>query len=775
VFKRRTHHKRHGQIPANSAGAVRPALALAAAAIGVGVVLALWSVSQENESAIADSSEETIPTLEGPAPAERKLSSGHKRMLDALQKIAEETPNNNPFLGDKEARAARALHERILDEATSSQLFISHSNLAGAELRLGNETLAIEHARAAYDLIPKLEGQLSEDRLTLAVFQLALSYLRIGETQNCCKLTTPESCLLPIKGGGIHTDKKGSTLAIKYLREVLERSQGEHLRARWLLNIAYMTLGTYPDEVPAEHLIDPGVFDSEEPFPAFKNIAAELGVDSVNLVGGTIADDFDNDGYIDIVTSCWDATAPMHYFKNDADGSFTDRTEEAGLGGLMGGINMVQADYNNDGYTDIFIQRGAWLGEAGKHPNSLLRNNGDGSFSDVTFESGLGEAHPTQCASWADFDNDGHIDLFVANEGMACQLFRNNGKGTFFDVARAAGVLNERFAKGVVWGDYDEDRYPDIYVSNMQGINRLYHNNQDGTFSDVAIELGVAGPTLSFPLWFWDYNNDGVLDIYVPSYDGQPPALHQVVMSYLGQEYTMEGPSLYEGDGQGGFVDVAKERNLNKLALPMGSNFGDLDNDGYLDIYLGTGYPSFEALMPNVMFHNVAGKRFYDVTTAGGFGHLQKGHAVAFADFDHDGDQDIFEEMGGAFPGDKFADSFYENPGFDNHWITVKLVGRESNRSAIGARIKIDITEASGQRSVYRHVNSGGSFGANPLRQTIGLGKATKIDKLSIYWPTTDKTQVFEDVAMDRIIQIDEAQNEVQHLQLKSFRFDAGE
>ena len=193
---------------------------------------------------------------------------------------------------------------------------------------------------------------------------------------------------------------------------------------------------------------------------------------------------------------------------------------------------------------------------------------------------------------------------------------------------------------------------------------------------------------------------------------------------------------LYRSDGTGGFENVAEQFGLTYPMLPMGSNFGDLNNDGYLDFYLGTGDPQYKQLMPNLMYLNDRGQRFIDVTMAGGFGHLQKGHGIAFADFDHDGDCDVFEQMGGAYRGDVFQNALYENPGFGHHWITIRLVGRQSNRCAIGARIHLRVAEDGQPRSIYRHVNSGGTFGCNPLRQTIGVGKASRIDKLEIYWPT---------------------------------------
>jgi hypothetical protein len=191
----------------------------------------------------------------------------------------------------------------------------------------------------------------------------------------------------------------------------------------------------------------------------------------------------------------------------------------------------------------------------------------------------------------------------------------------------------------------------------------------------------------------------------------------------------------------------------------MGANFGDLDNDGWLDFYLGTGYPSYDGLIPNVMYRNRGGTGFSDVTTAGGFGHLQKGHGVAFADFDHDGDQDVFEQMGGAYPGDAFANVLYENPGFGNHWIAVKLVGVRSNRSGIGARIRVGIVDQGRPRSIYRWVDSGGSFGGNPLRQHFGLGQVEKIEAIDIYWPTTGVSQTFRDVAVDQLVEITEGED----------------
>jgi hypothetical protein len=337
-------------------------------------------------------------------------------------------------------------------------------------------------------------------------------------------------------------------------------------------------------------------------------------------------------------------------------------------------------------------------------------------------------------------------------------LFRNNGDGTFTDVAEAAGVANNRLTKGTVWGDYNGDRYPDIYVSNLIGSNRLFRNNGDGTFSDVASEAGVADIPVSFPTWFWDYNNDGVLDLFVASFDC---SLEEVAKYYLGEPVEKGLPHVFRGDRSGKFVDVTRQLGLDEPTLPMGCNFGDLDNDGYLDMYLGTGSPEYNMIMPNKLYRNHGGAQFSDISEAAGLSHLQKGHGVAFADLDSDGDNDVFIQMGGAYPVDKCVDALYENPGFDNSYVSVELVGVESNRFGVGSRIRVDLATAEGTRSIYRWVNSGGSFGCNPLRQMIGLGKADRIERLEVYWPKSDLTQTFAEAPINSIVRVTEGTEEL--------------
>ncbi|MDE2757217.1 MAG: VCBS repeat-containing protein, partial [Acidobacteriota bacterium] len=418
-------------------------------------------------------------------PPGKEALASHRKMLQALKELRDRIPDRDPVLGDFRARHLRAELEELEAGRKKAGFFPQvarwrlHFDLGREELQLGNEQRSLEHSGAAFSLLPEVENLLRADLPIRLRFQLGVSHLRVGETQNCCLRANPDSCILPIREGGIHTEPEGSRQAIRYFTQVLERSASDsiaYLESRWLLNIAHMTLGSYPEGVPRAYLIPPKTFESDAPIPRFHNIAADLGLDTFNLAGSACADDFNNDGTLDLVVSTWDPAGQMRFFVNQGDGSFADRTREAGLSGLLGGINLLQADYDNDGYVDLLVLRGGWLGDSDRHPNSLLRNNGDGTFTDVTFLAGLGEVHfPTQTASWADYDNDGDLDLYIGNEStrkgiflpqplgeveddrlpFPCQLFRNNGDGTFSDVARQAGVSNDRWTKGVIWADYD--------------------------------------------------------------------------------------------------------------------------------------------------------------------------------------------------------------------------------------------------------------------------------------------------------------------------------
>jgi hypothetical protein len=653
---------------------------------------------------------------------------------------------------DEVASKVQNALQNVRESADPAAAVRLHNALATVRLYKGDVSGAI----AQFDAGLRIAHQHSTGNPKLAAMEtivlaaLGIAHMRRGEVENCAINHNADMCIFPLSIAGRHTLRSGSERAIEYFERYLQREPSS-LEIRWLLNVTYQTLGGYPDKVPKAYLIPPSAFESKENIGRFVDIAPSLGLDTVGDAGGSIVDDFDNDGFLDIVETSFDPCQPMRAFRNNGDGTFSDISARSHLAEQLGGINSVQTDFNNDGWLDIYVMRGGW-----EWPmrNSLLRNNRDGTFSDVTLESGLLSVdHPTHSAAWSDFDNDGWVDIFVGHEHTPSQLFRNKGDGTFEDVSAKAGVNRTAFTKGVAWGDYDDDGYADLYVSNYGEDNFLYHNRGDGTFEEVAKQVNVEKPKWSFPTWFWDYDNDGLLDLFVASYyfaDGE------WVRPYLGLPRQGDSMKLYRNTGKGTFADVTQETGLDRSVAAMGANFGDVDNDGFLDFYLGTGAPTYTALMPNLLFRNHDGKYFVEISSSSGTGHLQKGHGVSFADLDNDGDEDLFENLGGAVPGDKYNSVLFANPGHTNNWISIKLVGVKSNRAGIGAKIKLTLKGGPAGAIKYREVSSGGSFGASPLMQHIGIGKATRIASIEVTWPASRTRQEFKNVAPNQFIEIKE-------------------
>ena len=597
----------------------------------------------------------------------------------------------------------------------------------------------------------------------------ALSNLRAAEVENCVKRHNRDCCIFPLAGGGVHTVDEPVRRAAADYHALLELDPSD-LGVRWLFNLCHQALGDWPEGVPAAWLVPPAAFASGYDIGRFTDIAPELGVDANNLCGGAVVEDFDGDGDLDIATSTFDVRGPLLLYRSEDDGSFTDASDEARTSEQLGGLNIISGDYDSDGDVDLLVLRGAWLLDDGRIRNSLLENDGSGVFRDVTRTAGLAlPAAPTQAACWGDYDNDGDLDLFVGNESRVrtrgdgdypSQLWRNEGDGTFVEVAEAAGVRNNAFCKGACWGDYDNDGDIDLYLSNIKS-NRLLQNQGDGTFRGVARAAGVALQHRTFATWFFDYDNDGWLDLFVTSYDA---TLSDVCADHLGQGFDAHPPSLFHNRGDGTFEDVALTHGLNHAWLPMGANFGDLDNDGWLDVYLATGDPKYESLVPNAMLRNDAGRGFQDVTTSGGFGHLQKGHGVSFADIDSDGDQDIYHQLGGFYPGDGFHNALFQNPGHGNHFLVLELRGVESHTSGSGARVEVRVEGPEGERSIHRAPGCVSSFGGSPSRLEIGLGDAERVVSLEIRWPVSGETDSYSEVPMDARVRATEGGTSLERL-----------
>jgi len=697
-------------------------------------------------------------------PARNKAASGNqtaetRKMAERLSKLAtvsDGAPSDYWHLSD---RRANVLFEPIQASSTAPErLQLDYAKML---LDAGRNQDSIDFiSNNLIDPNTPLDDQISEDNLG-TFFLLGLANLRLGEQENCCKNHNAHSCILPLQPVAKHRLQEGSQNAAEVFELIYNVKPNP--TTRWLINLAHMTLGQYPQSVDNSHLINFPDWNSErKDFPVFRDIATDTGVADVGLAGGVCMEDFNGDDLLDLFVTSYGMRDQVKLFLNDGRGSFHDATKESGLEGIVSGLNCIHADYDNDGDVDIFILRGAWFGKSGRHPNSLLRNDGSGRFDDVTESAGVLSYNPTQCAVWTDVNKDGYIDLFIANESSVseshpCELHLNQRDGTFIEAAAESGLDKLRgMFKGVSAGDIDNDGWPDIYLSDMGGLNRLLRN-VEGKFVDVTHSANVTGPIYSFPTWFWDVDNDGDQDIFVSGYDlpSMADLSGDFALELMGKPVLTAKPRLYVNDGRGVFKNESRDWQVNRTMYAMGGNFGDLDNDGNLDFYMGTGSPQFQSVIPNRMFRNTGENQFEEVTSAGGFGHIQKGHGIAFGDLDGDGDQDIYAVMGGAVEGDVFTNILYENPTVDQNWITLQLVGVSTNRSAIGTRIELTLEDG---RKIFRSVGTGGSFGSSSLQQEIGLGSSTGVQELKIYWQN-GPSQLFQNLQVNKKYRITEGQS----------------
>jgi len=688
-------------------------------------------------------------------------------MAAALRKIAEQAEVSNPIIGRAERDGLEAQLRGLSAQAPPEARIETLGPLAEALLWQRETEAAVARLREAAKLVESLPPERAGPYAAQVDFALAVALMRLGENQNCVKQHNEWSCIAPIREGGVHTRPEAareSNALYRRLWEGLPPGTPLHFAARWLLNITAQQLGEWPASVPPAARIAFESTGAEAKFPRFRNLATERRVDRVDLAGGAVAEDFDGDGDLDLVTSTWDPKVPLAYYRNDGPTLFTEAGAEAGLAAVLGGFNLVGADFDNDADVDLLVLRGGWLGESGAWPKTLLRNDG-GRFVDVTVESGLASPwRPSQAAAFADYDLDGDLDLFVANESLPnekphpCQLLRNDA-GRFVDVSEATGVRVTAWSKGTAWGDFDGDADPDLYVSNLHGPNLLFRNDRNGRFTEVAATVGVSGPRDSFATWFWDPDNDGDLDLWVSGYQSDAPEAQPhvwyAVADLLGAHALGDPPGHFINEG-GRFRDDARAAGLAHVTLPMSGNYGDLDGDGRLDLMLGTGYPGYEGLLPNRAYRNRGDGTFGDVTFAGGFGHLQKGHGIVFADFDEDGNQEVFVQIGGFSRGDAFGDAYFENPLPARAWLQVELRGVRTNRLGVGARVAATIRERGLTRTLYRWMGQGSSFGSHPHRLDFGLADATEVERLEVFWPVSGETQVFEALPKNRRVRVTE-------------------
>ena len=493
--------------------------------------------------------------------------------------------------------------------------------------------------------------------------------------------------------------------------------------------------------------------------------------------------DYDNDGWLDIYMSngnrlntTWaPGTEPTtHLYKNNRDGTFTDVTERSGLKRTGWQTGICVGDYNNDGWDDLFC---TFWGH-----NILFRNNGDGTFTDVTRQAGLAQEHGrwgTGC-TFLDYDRDGHLDLFVCNfikldpdkplspQDMSfCQwkgiptmcgprglpgdtdiLYHNNGDGTFTDVSEKAGILKPgpRYSITAVSCDFDNDGWPDIYVAVDSQPSMMFQNNHDGTFTDVAVMAGCAynddgHEQAGMGIGIADYDCDGWLDIFKTN-------------------FADDTCDLYHNNGDGTFSDVSFTAGvgINNNYVAWGCGFIDYDNDGWSDIVQVNGhvYPEVDKYNfgetfknPRLVYRNLGNGHFKDVSAEMGPGITERfsSRGAAFGDYDNDGGMDILVLNMNDLP------SLLHNTGSRQNWIKIKLIGTHCNRTAIGARARV----VTGKHAQINEVISGGSvMSQNDLRLHFGLGSAETVDVIEIKWPTTQKTERFTNVKANQIITIRE-------------------
>ncbi|HLZ51686.1 MAG TPA: CRTAC1 family protein [Candidatus Acidoferrum sp.] len=566
-----------------------------------------------------------------------------------------------------------------------------------------------------------------------------------------------------------------------------------------------------------------GVSSAPNPYPPppkeigvnFLNVARESGLNAKTIYGGEHKNkfllettgcgaafyDYDNDDWLDIfLVNGWrlegfpKGQEPVsHLFKNNRDGTFTDVTSKSGLLHYGWGQGVCVGDYDNDGFDDIYITS---FGN-----NILYRNNGNGTFSDVTEKAGVGTSGKrwnTGCA-FLDYDRDGHLDLFVANyidmdlatapvpESGPCEykgvlvacgppgllggkniLFHNNGDGTFTDVSERAGIFqaNGTYGLGVLTADFNNDGWPDVYVANDSTASALYQNKKNGTFTDVAMEAGCAlsadgKPQAGMGVSAADYDLDGNLDIVKTNFAG-------------------DTPSLYHNIGGGNFEDATFPAGLGKHTqyLGWGCGFFDMDNDGWPDILICNGhvYPEVEQLrteagypQQKILYRNLRNGHFEDVSSQGGSGIMVPvaSRGAAFGDFDNDGDIDVVVNTVNDFPQLLRCDSR-----LGNNWLKIKTIGTKSNRSGIGARLRC-VTHPPGETKPHQQIDevrSGGSYiSQNDLRVHFGVGKAEKVELLEIRWPS-GAVDTLKDVVPNQMIVVKEGEGIVRSVKFERLK-----
>lgn len=525
------------------------------------------------------------------------------------------------------------------------------------------------------------------------------------------------------------------------------------LATLWALYLAYKKLGGYPEDLAATYRREWEPKTGLEVGVRLVDVAASAGVARRGLGRGSAWADYDGDGDLDLFTM--GQFSGNSLYRNDG-GVFADRAAEAGVA-AEGGMGCAFADYDNDGDADLYLTRNGWYGKA---PNTLFRNEGNGHFADVSVQAGVEDGGSSFTACWGDVDNDGNLDLLVTDgvtgDGTPNRLYHHDGRGGFTDVALEAGIRPGR-SIGSTFGDYDNDGDLDLYIVNFNNINAFYRNDTDPrkgevSFTDVTRETRTQLPLGGYFAFFFDYDNDGNLDLFCSELSDYETALYSKLNGHTPLDRNR--PALYHNEGKGHFEDLTYQAGLGKSFGSTGVQCGDFDGDGYPDIYLANGGAEIDRLEPDGLLLNLRDGKFADIAAPLGLEQLGKGHGVSFADYDGDGDQDIYVPVGGTYPGDPWTNKLFRNDTPDRHWLTLRLVGARSNRDGIGARVRV----RAGGQTRYAEVSSGGGAGANnSLQIEMGLSRAERVEELEIRWPS-GQVDTHRDLAVNQVVVVKEGE-----------------
>ncbi len=635
-------------------------------------------------------------------------------------------------------------------------------------------------------------------------FWLSMSYMRLAETKNCLDPLTkkiPPSdianrhlydksmhdhslmCSLPLTIH--HTNEEYSRKAAEIMKLLLDE-YGDNPLYQWLLNFNYMTINMFPGEVPEKYQIKGNFIDhfygnikdemaKKYDTLKFRDVAKELNVNTLDAGKGVAVEDFDRDGFLDIITG--GLYGNLRYYWNNKGMGFIDKTNTADLSHIRGVHLVTAADYDNDGWIDIFASLPNFGDPIGEF--KLLRNNGNETFTDVTITAGLLTTEKkeknlrvaTWTPAWGDVDNDGDLDLFLANAiinlldfspMISSRLYINSG-GQFTNQTKEFGldkIVGDLNVVGAAFGDYDNDGYLDLVITSWErGIKSLLKNIDGKQFQPtnhiIANETG-------FMASFVDVNHDGLLDVFFGGSGIAEPVTEQVV---FGKPYKMGHSSIWIQKESGHFEEKRDFFSGEMPIATMGSSFGDINNDGAYDFYLGTGTPEGWFVLPNLMY---VGRTNTDGTVTGhmdnismlfGFGTIQKGHGIVFFDFDNDGDQDIYSSLGGMWPGDKWPNQLFLNESQSkNSWVKIRLKGSRSNSYGLGAKIKVIATRKNGgEIKRYYLMDNKTGFGSSPYLAHIGLLDAIKINHVEVTWPGNLQPEMYQ--AKLRMLNVLEEEN----------------